>query len=80
MSKRNGDRAKHNREEKKRKTKRKRIQGLPKSLDSKVIEPLAGNPDRTVTSRLRQLAGDQKTDAAAFEIVLYRSQQGEQSD
>ncbi len=80
MSKRNGDRAKHNREEKKRKTKQKRVQGLRKFPDNNVTEPVAANPDQGVTSRLRQLTGDQKTDAAGFEIVLYRSQQGEQSD
>jgi len=80
MSKRNGDRAKHNREEKKRKTKQKRVQSLPKTTDNIGTEPLAANSDPTVTSRLRQLTRDQKADAAGFEIVLYRSQQGEQSD
>lgn len=44
MSKRNGDRAKYNRENKNRKTKQARVQELRKALKSKVPEPVAENP------------------------------------
>ncbi len=75
MSKRNGDRAKYNRENKKRKSRRARVQELRKALKSKVPEPVAKNPaeiDKQIaSSRLRQLTGDAKTDATFFEIVVY---------
>ncbi|HQR35271.1 MAG TPA: hypothetical protein PLK30_21205 [Blastocatellia bacterium] len=80
MSKKNGDRAKHNREDKKRKIKRRLIQRETISSNGKATESLAANADHSVTSRLRQLTRNDKAEAAAFEIVVYRSQQGEQSD
>lgn len=82
MSKRTGDRAKFNRESKKRKNRRRRVQELRIALKSKVINPVAENPahgeKQNVNSRLRQLAGDAKNDATAFEIVVYPQRQGEE--
>lgn len=79
MSKR-GDRAKHNRKDKKREPTRKLNQGLAERLDRKMTESLAANSDHLVTNPLRQLTGDHQSHAAAFERVVYRFQQGEQSD
>jgi hypothetical protein len=84
MSKKTGDRAKFNREHKKRVQRRKRNQELRQTLEAKPAGleaplPVAeGKP--FVTSHLRHLTGDQKTDATAFEIVVHQVPQGGQND
>lgn len=63
---------------------RKRNQELRQTLEVKTpgleTPPLAAAGKQHFTSRLRQLTGDQKTGATAFEIVVYQVQQGEQND
>lgn len=84
MSKRTGDRAKFNKEHKKRMQRRKRIQELRQTLTTKASETGARIPGDDgkpiVTSRLRQLTGDLKADSMAFEIVLYQAAEGEKND
>lgn len=74
MSKRNGDRAKYNRENKKRKIRRARVQELRKALKIKVPEPVTENSatgeEQIAKSRLRPLTGEAKIGATAFEIVV----------
>jgi hypothetical protein len=81
MSNRNGDRAKFNREHKKRMRRRKRARELRKTLGSKTpgqeapIHTEDGN--QAFSSRLRQVTGDSKADSDqgghALEIVVYKS-------
>lgn len=77
MSKRTGDRAKFNREHKKRMQRRKRGQELRQTLEAKnsESEALASvvNDGQPAKSRLRQVTGDPKADLKAFEIVVYKS-------
>jgi hypothetical protein len=84
MSKRNGNRAKFNREHKKRMRRRKRGRELRKTLGSKTTgrEVLIPTEDRNrvVSSHLRQLTGDSNAysdqGGRAFEIVVYKSHSG----
>ncbi|HEX9001996.1 MAG TPA: hypothetical protein VGB07_18960 [Blastocatellia bacterium] len=84
MSKRTGDRAKFNREHKKRVQRRKRNQELRQTLEVKApgleSPPPAAAGKQLFTSRLRHLTGDQKNDATAFEIVVYQVPPGGQNE
>ena len=88
MSNRNGDRAKFNREHKRRMRRRKRSRELRKILGTKTTEREAPSPiedgNQVVSSRLRQLTGDSKTDSDqgghALEIVVYKTPSGEPND
>jgi hypothetical protein len=84
MSNRNGDKAKFNREHKKRMRRRKRARELRKTLGSKTMGQEATihteDGNRVASSRLRQLTGDSKADSDqgghALEIVVYKSGSG----
>jgi hypothetical protein len=84
MSKKNGDRARFNREQKKRMRRRKRGQELRKALGSKAtgreVSIPTGDGDQVVSSHLRQLTGDNNADSdqggRAFEIVVHKSPSG----
>jgi hypothetical protein len=88
MSKRSGDRAKFNREHKKRMKRRKRGQELRKALVSKTTGPEVSIPtaagDQVISSHLRQLSGDSNANSdqggRAFEIVVYKSLQEKTDD
>jgi hypothetical protein len=84
MSNRNGDRAKFNREHKKRMKRRKRGRELRKTVGSKTTGREVPIPtedgNQVVSTRLRQLTGDTKADSDqgrhAYEIVVYQPPSG----
>lgn len=84
MSKRNGDRARFNREQKKRMLRRTRSRELRKTWEDKApgveTPPLAEGGNQIIASRLRQLPGEHQADLAALEIVVYQVPQGERND
>lgn len=83
MSTRNGDKARANRERKKKELRSRRTQELRKAQPSKTAEPVAPAPadgdDQFVTSRLRQLPEDKGAaeQGEGLEIVVYRTPTGE---
>lgn len=84
MSQRNGDRAKYNRERKKRMLRRLRSRELQKSWKSKAAEaatpPIVEDAPPVIASRLRQLPGEHQADLAALEIVVYQAPQSASSE
>lgn len=84
MSTRNGNKARANRERKKKEVRRKNIQELRKAPPSKTVTPAASAPtdsnDHLVTSRLRRLPEDKNVadqGESGLEIVVYRAPAGE---
>jgi hypothetical protein len=88
MSKRNSDRAKFNREHKKRVRRRKRERELRTTLGSKTAGREVSIPtedgNQVVSSHLRQLTGNSNAysdqGGIAFEIVVYKSPSGKPDD
>lgn len=74
MSKRNGDKARSNRQQKRKLLQRKRSRDERKKLEGKtagVESPSpAGDGKQVVSSRLRQVAGESKSEPGAYEVVL----------
>lgn len=84
MSTRNGDKARANRERKKKELRNRRTQELRKAPSHKTAEPAAPTPtdseDQFVTSRLRQLPegkGLADQGEPGLEIVVYQAPAGE---
>jgi hypothetical protein len=88
VSKRNSDRAKFNREHKKRMRRRKRERELRMTLGSKTAGREVSIPtedgNQIASSHLRQLTGDNNAysdqGGIAFEIVVYKSPSGKTDD
>ena len=81
MSKRNGDKARANRQQKRKMRQRKHSQALGLPLEHKTATPgLTKGGEQVVSSRLRQLIVNGKADPNALEIVVYQVPQGGQND
>ena len=81
MSKRNGDKARSNRQQKQKMLQRKhsRELGKPSKYMAMVPSPVKDG-GQIVSSRLRQLIVDGKADPSALEIVVQHAPQGGQND
>jgi hypothetical protein len=80
MSKRNGDKARVNREQKKKALRRKHNRKLPGASESRITTPdvliPASAESPFITSQLRRLPGESKDDPTALEIVVFKSPKG----
>jgi hypothetical protein len=81
MSKRSGDKARANRQQKQKMLQRKRSRELGGSSPRDATPPgPAKDRNQVVASRLRQLIVDGKSDPTALEIVVSQSNPGGQND
>ena len=80
MSKRNGDKARSNRQQKHKVVNRQRIRALGKASQQAVASNPAENGNNNVSSRLRVSRVNGQSDPSVMEIVVSHSSSGGRND